>query len=82
MYAIRSYYGVQLQPIFMVASNMTLDPYEKKNQKRFYLEAKTKLNQVNPKIIAITGSYGKTSTKQVLAHILSSVTPTLATPGT
>ncbi len=72
---------VQLQPIFMVASNMTLDPYEKKNQKRFYLEAKTKLNQVNPKIIAITGSYGKTSTKQVLAHILSSVTPTLATPG-
>jgi UDP-N-acetylmuramoyl-tripeptide--D-alanyl-D-alanine ligase len=32
-------------------------------------------------VIAITGSYGKTSTKQILAHVLSTVAPTLATPG-
>jgi len=32
-------------------------------------------------VLAITGSYGKTSTKHILAHILSSMGPTLATPG-
>jgi len=37
--------------------------------------------QVNPKVAALTGSNGKTTTKEMLAAILKSVAPTLATAG-
>lgn len=38
-------------------------PLEKKLQNKFVTQAKSKLKKVNPRIVAITGSYGKTSTK-------------------
>ncbi len=44
------------------------------------LRAKRKLNQQKPMVIGITGSYGKTATKQLLAHILNEVEPVFATP--
>ncbi len=44
------------------------------------LRAKRKLSQRKPMIIGITGSYGKTATKQLLAHLLSSLEPVFATP--
>lgn len=34
-------------------------------------KAKKKLTKINPLVIAITGSYGKTTTKDFLAHLLS-----------
>lgn len=37
--------------------------------------------QVNPKVAALTGSNGKTTTKEMLAAILKLVAPTLATAG-
>jgi len=37
--------------------------------------------QVNPKVAALTGSNGKTTTKEMLAAILKRVAPTLATTG-
>ncbi|QUM79051.1 UDP-N-acetylmuramoyl-tripeptide--D-alanyl-D-alanine ligase [Moritella sp. 5] len=37
--------------------------------------------QVNPKVAALTGSNGKTTTKEMLAAILKQVAPTLATAG-
>lgn len=72
---------VQLQPLFLMTSNMILKPYESYVQKRYYDEAYKKLRDLDPTIIAMTGSYGKTSVKHILSHILSSVRPTLATPG-
>ncbi|MBU2462326.1 UDP-N-acetylmuramoyl-tripeptide--D-alanyl-D-alanine ligase, partial [bacterium] len=38
------------------------------------------LKRLKPKVIGITGSYGKTSTKHILAHILSQKYKVLATP--
>ncbi|MBL6785727.1 MAG: UDP-N-acetylmuramoyl-tripeptide--D-alanyl-D-alanine ligase [Rickettsiales bacterium] len=72
---------IQALPICLVIANFILTPVEKLVQKQFYNEAKSILSKFNPKVIAITGSYGKTSTKYILNHILASNVKTLATPG-
>lgn len=72
---------VQAIPTGLILANLLLIPVEKFIQQKYITEAKVKLAKCNPTIIAITGSYGKTSTKHILAHILSAVAPTLATPG-
>lgn len=72
---------IQILPIFLILANIFLSPYEKLTQKRFLNSAKRKIRQLAPQTIAITGSYGKTSTKHILNHILSFVAPTLCTPG-
>lgn len=71
----------QSAPYLLTAANGALSPFESRVRKRFLKEAKDKLTRLDPHIIAITGSYGKTSTKSILAHILSGAAPTLATPG-
>ncbi len=73
--------AVQLLPLWLVLGNATLAPYEAAVQKTFYDEARAKLDEINPTIIAITGSYGKTSVKHILGHILKTSAPTLMTPG-
>ena len=72
---------VQVLPLLLVLSNLLNQPYEKAVQKKFYDEAVAKLSDVKPTIIGITGSYGKTSVKHILGHILKSAAPTLITPG-
>ena len=72
---------VQLLPFLLLAADGLLKPFEKRVKARYRAEAVDKLARLDPQVIAITGSYGKTSTKHILAHILSSVHPTLATPG-
>ncbi len=68
-------------PFSMLIANRMLAPYEYSVQRGFLNEAKEKLKEYEPRIIGITGSYGKTSIKHILSHILSSHEPTLATPG-
>lgn len=72
---------VQALPLFLVIGNMVLRPYETVTQKTFFNEARAKMEEINPTVIAITGSYGKTSVKHILGHILKSSAPTLMTPG-
>ena len=72
---------VQAVPLMLVLSNILNQPCEKAVQKKFYDEAVAKLQEVKPKIIGITGSYGKTSVKHILGHILKAAAPTLITPG-
>jgi UDP-N-acetylmuramoyl-tripeptide--D-alanyl-D-alanine ligase len=72
---------IMLIPYTIVLANLLLSPYEARIQQKFLHEARQKLTEVKPEIIGITGSYGKTSIKHILAHILDSHAPTLATPG-
>ena len=72
---------IQFLPFFLILSNAALRPFEKKIQNRYLNEAKKKIVGIKPIIIGVTGSYGKTSVKHILCHILSSVFPTLKTPG-
>lgn len=72
----------QACPFLLSAANALLTPYESRVQQRFIDEAQARLKQVAPLTIGITGSYGKTSTKRLLAQLLNqSLGLTFATPG-
>ena len=63
-------------------SNWILKPVESAINKTYYNDAKRILSQMpHMKIIGITGSYGKTSTKHYLNRILSEHFSVLMTPG-
>lgn len=72
---------VQMLPALVVVANKLLEPAEERVKAKFRQEAVEKFAQLQPKVIAITGSFGKTSTKHILNHILAAAAPTLATPG-
>jgi UDP-N-acetylmuramoyl-tripeptide--D-alanyl-D-alanine ligase len=73
--------AVQLVPVTLVVANLLLAPFEARVQARYWREAYEKLQRLHPIVIAITGSYGKTSIKHILGHVLETAGPTLITPG-
>jgi UDP-N-acetylmuramoyl-tripeptide--D-alanyl-D-alanine ligase len=68
-------------PLALVAANRCLDPYERRVQQQYEDQARRRVERVAPLIVGITGSYGKSSTKAILAHILQYDAPTLAASG-
>lgn len=88
--AVASYYSPYCQTLIaalgvlspfvaFAASAITL-PFEKLNNKKYVKRAKARLNEVKPTVIGITGSYGKTTAKSLLAAMLEDMN-VLATPG-
>jgi UDP-N-acetylmuramoyl-tripeptide--D-alanyl-D-alanine ligase len=73
--------AVQLLPIDLVVANLLLVPFEARIQRQFWQQAHDKLTALSPVVIAITGSYGKTSVKHILGHILEAASSALMTPG-
>lgn len=68
--------------VLIVAANWLLKPIEKKITRGYIAEAEAILADMpNLKIVGITGSYGKTTTKHYLQRILSQQYETLMTPG-
>ena len=55
-------------------------PLERRLSEHFVDDAATRLARVAPTVVAITGSYGKTSTKGHLAHLLRPTRTVVATP--
>lgn len=73
---------IVLSPLFVLAANSILRPVETSINRRYYNEAASILRSMpSLKVVGITGSYGKTSTKHYLHHILSQEFETLMTPG-
>jgi UDP-N-acetylmuramoyl-tripeptide--D-alanyl-D-alanine ligase len=72
---------VQLIPLSLVLANIFLMPVEALIQRRIMNEASALLARLNPTVVGITGSFGKTSVKHILGHILEMNAPTLFTPG-
>lgn len=67
---------------FIKAANFLLRPVEKCINRKYYKEAQAILDSMpEMKIIGITGSYGKTSTKHYLYRILSEEFDVVMTPG-
>ena len=73
--------AIQSLPFILVAANIALIPLEKHIQKRYWNEAHERLLTINPMVIGITGSFGKTSVKHLLGHILKTHTRTYYTQG-
>jgi UDP-N-acetylmuramoyl-tripeptide--D-alanyl-D-alanine ligase len=67
-------------PPLLDVTTRLLRPFEKRNARKFIAKASARLARVHPRVIAITGSYGKTSTKNHLADILRPDGTTVATP--
>lgn len=72
---------VQMIPFALAAANLLWTPYEKYINAGFRKEAVEKLHTIDPYVIGVTGSFGKTSVKHMLGHILQNFAPTLITPG-
>ncbi|MEM7651415.1 MAG: UDP-N-acetylmuramoyl-tripeptide--D-alanyl-D-alanine ligase [Pseudomonadota bacterium] len=73
--------NIHLIPFTILFVNMVLFPFEEMTQKKFWDEAHNKVLDYQPTVIGITGSYGKTSVKHILGHILKTQASTLITPG-
>jgi UDP-N-acetylmuramoyl-tripeptide--D-alanyl-D-alanine ligase len=58
------------EPLLIDAAAYLTRPLEKRLSQKFVDQATTKLANVRPTIVAITGSFGKTSTKHHLAELL------------
>jgi len=69
-----------LAPLHLILGNLLMMPIEAFLRQRFIANAKHIMAQIQPKVIGITGSYGKTTTKTFLAEILNGRYKTYATP--
>jgi UDP-N-acetylmuramoyl-tripeptide--D-alanyl-D-alanine ligase len=68
-------------PLVLILANLVLTPYERFVQRQFEADARRKVRAISPQIVGITGSYGKSSSKGMLGHILQFDAPTLAASG-
>ncbi|MFM6968333.1 MAG: Mur ligase family protein [Microbacteriaceae bacterium] len=60
----------RVAPMSMDAVLAIMKPIEAKLSHKWLVAAQKKLRQVRPTVIAVTGSYGKTSTKGYIAHLV------------
>ena len=66
-------------PVLDLTARM-LRPVEYRKAQKFVAQAERRLAQIHPRVVAITGSYGKTSTKNHLSDILSDEGNVVASP--
>src|SRR5690606_27203439 len=69
-----------LSPMMLIVGNLLMTPVEALLRRRFIAQAKATLADVRPVVIGLTGSYGKTSTKTYLTHLLNGRYKAYATP--
>jgi len=67
-------------PVLLDLGARVLKPYEHRRSQNFVDQAVERLRRVRPRIVAITGSYGKTSTKNHLADLLGGSDGVVASP--
>jgi UDP-N-acetylmuramoyl-tripeptide--D-alanyl-D-alanine ligase len=72
--------GAGLVPVVVDAALAVLAPVERRLAEPWVDKAKARLAQVRPTVVAITGSYGKTSTKGYVAHLVAGAKQVVPTP--
>ncbi len=77
--------GISLLAIFasiaVIMANVSISPVEKAIYLGYLRSARKRIRHLKPHVIGITGSYGKTGTKDILSFILSAKYNVLKTPG-
>ncbi|MDA8312058.1 MAG: Mur ligase family protein [Actinomycetota bacterium] len=72
--------GLVAAPVLVDAALFVTAPIERRLSQRFVDMAAARLRRVGATIVAITGSYGKTSTKNHVAHLVTGTKAVVATP--
>ncbi|GAC1536778.1 MAG: UDP-N-acetylmuramoylalanyl-D-glutamyl-2,6-diaminopimelate--D-alanyl-D-alanine ligase [Acidimicrobiales bacterium] len=72
--------GALLAPLVVDAALLVLLPFEERKAEGFVRQAGARLGQVAPLVVAITGSYGKTTTKAYTAHLIAGSRTVVPTP--
>jgi UDP-N-acetylmuramoyl-tripeptide--D-alanyl-D-alanine ligase len=72
---------LQAVPLWIMLANRLLRPMQENINQGFIDQAIEKLQTYQPVTIGITGSFGKTTTKHILAEILESAGPVFYSPG-
>lgn len=67
-------------PFSLIAGNLIMTPVEAWLRQGFIRRARHVLAEVRPVVVGVTGSYGKTSTKAYLTHLLNGRYKAYATP--
>jgi len=69
-----------LAPLAVDGALVVLGPVEDRKADRFVEQARRRLAEVDPTVVAITGSYGKTTTKVYAAHLMAGARSVVPTP--
>lgn len=69
-----------LTPLLVDAALAVTAPVERRLGAPYVRRATERLHQVRPTVVAITGSFGKTTTKGYVAHLLGATRSVVATP--
>lgn len=72
---------LQLPAFALILANKTLIPFQRRINEKFVSEAQSKLARISPTTIGITGSFGKTTVKHILAEILEASAPVFYSQG-
>jgi len=72
--------GALASPALVDLACVVTGPVERRLADRHVKRATERLRRAKPKVVAITGSYGKTSTKRYVAHLLSGSMTVVASP--
>lgn len=72
--------ALMLLPFIVDLSLVALRPVERMIGAQWVKRARRKLDAIEPRVVAITGSYGKTTTKAYVAHLASGTLRTVASP--
>jgi len=67
-------------PLFVDAALLVLRPVEERLAQRYVAQARERLDKISPLVVGITGSYGKTTTKNYVAHLLAGDRSVVASP--
>ena len=78
--ATTGFINFMFAPLWLMLGNLFMTPVESAMRQRYIRQAKSVLATIQPKIIGITGSYGKTTTKNFLRDVLNGRYKTYATP--
>ncbi len=69
-----------LAPELLILANLLIRPIQALDNRRFVTRARKKLAEVDPLVVGITGSYGKTTTKNCVAAVAELRGPAYPTP--